>query len=162
MQIPSCKQRATCYHVTMEIPKVVLDKQICALQNRKPSQRGRTICSGLVNGIAHGQADRSPLVLLAPQKLRGKALVLCGPKERERPIPMSRSVTWGDGRWHPVLGDICVCNQPNSTRVCKPPGCPKWADSNNQDTICSVQPAVSVGGRGLFCSFYGLIYGLFT
>lgn len=62
MQIPCCEQRATCYNVTMEIPKVPLDKHICALQNitaptGKPRQRGRTVCSGLVNGIAHGQAD---------------------------------------------------------------------------------------------------------
>lgn len=83
MPIPSHGQRATCYHVTMEIPKVPLEKPIHVLRTGtasvgKPSQRGHTVCSGLMNGIAHGQAGRSTLVLLAPHKLMGKASVLCG------------------------------------------------------------------------------------
>lgn len=167
-QSPSHGQRATCYRVSMEIPKVPLEKPICVLQTvtasvGEPSRGGHAAGSGLMNGIARRQADGSPLVLRAPHKLVGKALVSCGAGEREHPIPKSRRVrSWGDRRGHPALRDICGCNQPDGTHISKHPGCPESAYSTTQDTICSVQSAVSVGGRGLLCSFYRLIYGLFT
>lgn len=70
---------------------------------------------------ARSQADRRPLVLLAPHKLVGKALVSGGAREWEHPIPKSRSVrSWGDRRGHPALRDVCGRNQPNGTRVCEP------------------------------------------
>lgn len=65
--------------------------------------------------------------------------------------------SWGSRRWHQLLGTFVAVSSsmaPKSAHLlCTP---------NTPDTPCAGQSAVSVGGTGLFCCFYELIYDLFT
>lgn len=159
MPIPSWTGQH-CHHITMEIPKVPLEKPIQVLQIitapiGKESWRDDTICSGLMSGMARGQADRSPLILV--EELMGKAPIFCGTREWEHLIPtrVSPGGTGGDTTQH--LGTFVAV-----TSLMAPKSAHLLCIPNTQGTICSVQSAVRVGGRGLFCSFYELIYDLFT
>lgn len=121
MPIPSCGQGDTSYLIATEIPKHSLEKPVQVLQTitasiGKPSWRDDTICSGLMSGIVHGQADRR-----RPwswwKKLMGKAPILDEGAGGPHPL---KGQSWGDKTWHPALRDICGCNQLDGTQICKP------------------------------------------